>query len=86
MKPHKKNRRAENEEELRRKERQNGILDEPEELQHPHDIKAPVGEDPSEYFTEELSELGYTDDGLMNPNAAQEDEPRARQLKVRKVA
>lgn len=65
----KKSRQAENEEELQRKEQDNGIRQGPRERQHPHEKQTPVGEDEREYLTEELEEQGYTDEGLQNPNA-----------------
>ena len=78
MRVHKKRRTADDEDELQRREMENGIDYDPEEEDHPHEISTPVGEDQREYMTEELKEQGYTDDGLENPNA-DEDSARSSQ-------
>ncbi len=60
---------VEDEQELERMERDNGIERQPAEPRPLHEQRVPVGEDERDYFEEELAEQGYTDDGLEVPEA-----------------
>jgi hypothetical protein len=75
------------EEELQRMERENGILPEEEEKEkkrHPHEIMTPAGEDPREYMDEELTEQGYTETGLESLD--EEENPHSNPDTGRKAA
>lgn len=81
----KKNELPGDEDELKRQEELDGILSEPIEKKHPHEIIRPVGEDQRDYEEEELEEQGWTEEGNLG-TPTNDDDANPRPPEGRKIA